>query len=464
MRAKAGVVLLGMALVVAQTGAQEEVRVEASPLGGVRFHFPDGATADWFPAVMGAEWAYANWRDGFLMEGNGQDVFTGGQHTRLPVRKADDKVVDLFAQFAKVEGAPEVLHFSYRFSAPDTIRVNTAYIECTLPVEHFAGAGLQTVEGPECPPVLPAEAVAKHWQIANGMALGLAAADGTSHVVWVQLDQPRWCVAIDAREWKQPWFALQFCALAAENGKVLERDATVEVSGNLVFACPVRPPELEATAPAEPLADEELHWSAADGTALSLQNAKGEKVAWFDPLFGAAGAKAPQVRQEAVTGPDGEGSKLDATWVGQHEAKLSLKQTALVKEDTLQVEAELAAAEGYDSTPILRYLVLPRKHFEGCKATFVSDLAPSVTLASDPLGGNVIGRAMARGVRIAQGDTPLIGLEADEPRCWMVYAFDESFAVAECLLGNPIPRHAYGASGNPCASKLTCQTGGKGEG
>jgi hypothetical protein len=71
---------------------------------------------------------------------------------------------------------------------------------------------------------------------------------------------------------------------------------------------------------------------------------------------------------------------------------------------------------------------------------------------------------MARGVRIAQGDTPLIGLEADEPRCWMVYAFDESFAVAECLLGNPIPRHAYGASGNPCASKLMCRLGSGGNG
>jgi len=64
---------------------------------------------------------------------------------------------------------------------------------------------------------------------------------------------------------------------------------------------------------------------------------------------------------------------------------------------------------------------------------------------------------MARGLRIAQGDTPLIELEADAARCWMIYAFEDSFGVAECLLGNPIPRHTYGGSGNHCASTLRCR-------
>ena len=460
----AGLVLAGVALSVAQAGGQDEVLVETSPLGAVRFHFPDGVTADWFPSVMGAEWAYTNWRDGFMVGGCGQDLFTVGQRTRLPVRKADDKVLDLFAQFAKVEGAPEVLHFTYRFSAPEAIRVNTAYIECALPEKQFAGAVLQTIDGPACPPALPAEPVEGQSHLTNGTGSGLAAAEGTSHVIWVQLDQPKWCVALDARVWKQPWFALQFCALAAEKGTTLEKDATAEVSGNLVFACPVRLPEPATPVPEAPLAGEALQWSATDDAMLSLQNAAGERVAWFDPLFGAGSGKPPQLKEELLEGPDGHGSRLEAEWVGQREAKLSLKQTALVKDDVLAIEAELAAPEGYDGPPIMRFLELPRKHFDGCTATFLSDAAPSLTLASDPMGGNVIGRAIGRGLRVAQGQIPLIELEADAARSWVVYAFDESFGVAECLLGNPIARHRYGSSGDHCASRLRCRRGTGGGG
>ncbi|MBM3476179.1 MAG: hypothetical protein FJX75_23150 [Armatimonadetes bacterium] len=463
MGARVGVVLIGMALAIAQAGAQEQVRVEVSPLGAVRFRFPDGVTADWFQAAMGAEWAYANWWDGLMVEGNGQDLFTVGQRTQLPVRNADDKVLDLFAQFAKVEGAPEVLHFTYRFSAPEATRLNTAYIECQLPAEQFVGAALQAIDGPACAPVLPAEAVEAQSHLTDGMGSGLAAADGTSHGIWVQLDQPKWCIAVDVRVWKQPWFALQFCALAAANGTTLAKDATAEISGNLVFACPVKLPEPETRTPASSLVGETLQWSAADGAGLSLQNAKGERVAWFHPLFGGGDAKPARLKEEVREGPEGRRIRLEAEWVGRREAKLSLKQTALVKDGALEIEAELVGDEAYDGTPIMRFLTLPRKHFDGCTATFVSEGAPSVALASDPLGGNVIGRAMARGLRIAQGDTPLIELEADAARCWMIYAFEESFGVAECLLGNPLARHGYGTSGNPCASKLTCRAGRQGD-
>jgi hypothetical protein len=458
MTSRLGVLLIGVLLIAAQADAQDQVRIQVAPMGALRFTLPDGATADWVPSVMGAEWAYTNWRDGFMVEGSGQDLFTVGQRTRLPVRNADNKVVDLFAQFSGVEGVPEALHFTYRFTAPETMRLNTAYVECTLPEKPFAGAALETIGGLTCPPTLPAEPVEQQSHLANGTASGLAAADGTSHAVRVQLDQPRWCVALDARVWKVPWFALQFCALAAEKGTTLAKDAAAEVNGNMVFACPVRIAEPEAPPPAASLVGEALYWSATDPQCLWLMNAAGERVAWFDPIISAPAGQPPQLKEQVLTGADGEGSRLEAGWATARDVKLALKQTALVTDRTLTIEAELAAPEGYDSPPIVRYCALPTRHFAGCKVTFLREGEPSFTLSPNTLD-RVLGRAIAHGVRISQGDVAVLQLGTDAERCWTIYAFDEAFGVAECLLGNPIARHTYGGSGDHYEGKLMATAG-----
>jgi len=451
-------VMLGVVLARAHGAAQDEVVIEASPLGVLRFHFPDGATADWFPSVMGAEWAYTNWRDAFMVDGSGHDLFSVGQRTRLPVRNADNGVLDLFAQFTVVEDAPEVLHFTYQFSAPEDVRLNTAYIECTLPAASFAEAALETIGGPPCPPVLPAQPMGEESHLANGTGSGLATADGTAHAVGVQLDQPKWCVALDARVWQQPWYALQFCALAAADGTLLAKDTTADVSGDLTFACPVRVAEPAVATPAAPLAGQKLHWSATDPEGLCLRNAAGERVAWFDPVVASPAGEPPQLKEQTLAGPEGEGSRLEAQWTARGDGKLSPAQTALVRDNVLTIEAELTAPEDYDGPPVIRYFSLPASHFAGCKLTFVGETEPWLILLPELLDRG-LGRAMARGVRVSQGDTQILQLEADAPRCWTEYTVDGSFGVAECLLGNPIARHAYGGSGNHYLGRLTARAG-----
>jgi len=445
--------LVVAALVSLRVRAQEEVRVEVASLGALRFTFPDGVTADWFPSVQGAGWAHSTWRDGFLLEGSGQDAFTVGQRARIPVRNADNKVIDLFAQLETVEDAPEVLHFTYRFSAPEAVRLNTAYIECTLPTDQFAGAPVQTIDGPACPEALPIEPTEGQSHLSKGNASGLAAAEGTSHVIWVQLDQPRWCCVLDSRVWRVPVFNLQFCAIAAGEGTILGKDAGGEVSGNLVFACPVRVVEPPSAEPARSLADEKLHWDAHDPGMLVLANDQDEIIVNAGPDI----PQGPEVPPwEIEVDPATQSSHCTAEWTGLGGAELSFEQAARTTDEGLVADVSLTAPDGYTHPPVRYGISLAADWFLGCTATFLCEHEPSVTLADEPLSP-VLGRALARGVRISRGDTPLVEFEADSLRCWEVTADGRYFGLRQCLIGEPIWGHAYGSGGDHYEGKLTCR-------
>lgn len=441
--------------------AQDAVACHVSPLGGLGLTFPDEVTADWFPAVMGPRWAYSTWRDGFLEAGS--DLFGDGLTTMMPVRATDGGAVHLHSQLAVDEERPERVHFTYTYSATEPTTLNTAFIECQLPADAYAGARLEVIGGTALLATLPPECVEGQSHLSDGTAAGLAAATETPHAVWVELEDPRWCVALDARVWDRPWFALQLCALAAAEGTTLLPDQPATVAGTITFNAPV---EVIAPEPADPEQQppgKAARWHTGQGALPVLLGEDGQPAVWFTVERRTPGGGWERLAGRLPEGAQNEQAELGVahaaqSWTLEQGGELTLNQTATGEGSEVTLEASMTAPEGYTGSAFWLGLHLPRERFEGLVATFLSEHEPSIVLVNDPVYP-VIGRAMARGVRITSGDATVLKLGGDTERCWEVRALGDLFDVRECLVGRPITRHSLGEGGDRYEGRLTCRIG-----
>jgi hypothetical protein len=436
-------VLFGAGLAFALLAAgQAEVLIETSPLGGVHLSFSDGVRADWSPAIMGTGWAYRNWEHAFLLKGSGESLLEGGQTSLIPVPRSEGKSLEVLAQLEFDENDPQLLHFSYRFTAADTTPVNSAYIELRLPAASYAGDPFEFSGGKQETPELAREPPQDLQHLANGTAQGVAIAPDSPHGFRIGLESPRWCLVNDERVWRRTneFYTVQLCAVVAAEGTTLEAGATKDVAGTIRFSEPIRvadatAAELPAGRPIGPLT-----LDLEEAAFPRLLNGKGEAVARFG-LWHSGRQKAmepePPFNVQPPAAPGGPTQVQARLWSdADHQTWVNVELSISGRPGELGLSWRLVPADAFPSWGLMTTVGLPKEHFEGCRAVFLSQDEPTVTLRQDP-HSSFIGRAMAYGLRIQSADGPVLELLGEEETCWDLTGGQTGFLARQWIIGSP---------------------------
>jgi len=441
--------------------ARADVLLETSPLGGVHLSFSDGVRAEWSPAIFGAGWAHRKWEHAFLVEGSGETLLEGGQTSLIPVPRSDGKSLEVLAQLEIDENDPQLLHFTYRFTARDTTPVNSAYLELRLPTDSYAVSPFEFIGGKQEVPELTIEPPENLQHLANGTAQGVAIAPDSPHGFRIELEAPRWCLVNDERVWRRgnDYYTVQLCAVVAAEGTTLEAGATTGVAGTIRFNEPVRRAEAPPREPGGGLFDGPLTLNFDEAAFPRLLNEEGEAVARFG-LWQAGRQKTMEpeapVEVQPPADPDGATLVKARLWSdGDHQTWFDVAQSTSRQPGQLDLSWRLTAIEGFPTWGLMATVRLSKEHFEGCQAVFLSEHEPAVTLRADP-HSSFIGRTTAYGLRIVGDEGAVLELLGDDETCWDLIAGDTVFLVRRWIAGGPTALPLQVDAGAVFESTMTC--------